>query len=131
VGKFGRLKNPLKAFIVLAVTACLLSVALPNRAKIENAALNSVSITSISSDFALLPVPFTVGNKLTAIRTNKKLSREAAISRLHHLTGHYALYGNSVPDIAQNQSGTSLFYFNIGRACLQVCLFLDLPPPTT
>ena len=118
-----------QALPLVIVSVCALIILAPSGVKAIRSPAAPVSISTVSYDFALLPVPFKV---------NESLSNQSP-ARTHTLISSAPLKHAITSSTIHRYSISSLYVFSkhandfnsvFRKAFQQACLLLDVPPPS-
>lgn len=129
---FTNVKNWLKGQVPLSIfiSLCISIVFVPELSEATLSISAPVSISHISNNCALLPIPFTVGDNLCRAKLNRSETYGKRVSAQDELA-RFGTYDYFIPSPHSISDCISRFDTTFKRAFQQACQLLDIPPPSS
>jgi len=124
-------KNSLKGLVLLSlfISLGISIIFVPELSKATTGIPAPISISRISGDYAVLPTPFTAGEKLCQVKPHKSDAYGKRVSTQNEVAffGTYRYFISNLCGVSNYRSSfDSIFKENFQQACR----LLDIPPPS-
>lgn len=129
-GRFSSQKSCLKvqALLSFLLSLGILIILVPEPSRAATSISLPISLSPLSHNYALLPVPFTVRDNLCRANLNKNEAYGKGASAQDNVAFLWT-YSSSISSPRPILDGTSRLDSIFGGALQQACQLLDIPPP--
>jgi hypothetical protein len=118
-----------QALLSVFISLCILITFVPEPSNVTSSISGPISISTISHDYAMLPIPSRAGESLSRAKTNKNDTCIRSVSA-QDVIAFVRRYECFIPSLLPFSNRVGNFHNVFRRDFRQACLLLDVPPPS-